>query len=119
MSYVTNNLEGEPGIQYGGIENNTHNISNMTNMLLLVEDVPRGRLDQAMNVTSENKNQLLGRQAGNLYLRAIEDALDEDISSIQVLRVHIEHIDEIDSGILQEQSDFFVLTEDNLILGQE
>lgn len=119
MSYVSSNLDGESGIQYQGIENNDVSISKMTNMLLLVEDVPRGRLDKAMTITLGNKDQLLGRQAGNLYLRAIEDALDESKSSIQVLRIHVDKTEDVNSAILQEQSDFFILTEDNSILEQE
>lgn len=120
MSYVTNNLDGESGIQYLGIENDAAKISKMTNMLMLVENVPRGRLDQAMNITLENKNLLLGRQAGNLYLRAIEDALSEEgVAKIQVLRVYVDLSDDVEMGILQEQSDFFVLTEDNQVLEQE
>lgn len=119
MSYVTSNLDGESGIQYQGVENNTAKISKMTNMLMLIENVPRGRLDKAMNITLENKNLFLGRQAGNLYLRAIEDALDEGIPNINVLRVHIAQLDDVDNGILQEESDSFVLTEDGAILLQE
>ncbi|WP_417212024.1 hypothetical protein [Acinetobacter venetianus] len=89
MSHVTTQLGDESGIQYRGVEDKTNinQIGNMANMLMLVEDVPRGRLDQAMTITAANKNALLGRQAGNLYLQAVEDALNTGVPSIQVLRI--------------------------------
>lgn len=120
MSHVTTNLGDESGIQYDGIENHQENsLSKLTNMLMLVEDVPRGRLDKAMTVTLENKNLVLGRQAGNLYLKAVEDALEVGVSSIQVLRVSSGYEDDLNNGILKEQSDSFIMTEDGSYLLQE
>ncbi|WP_417212042.1 hypothetical protein [Acinetobacter venetianus] len=89
MSYVTTQLGDESGIQYRGVEDKTNinQIGNMANMLMLVEDVPRGRLDQAMTITQENKDALLGKEKGNLYLQAVEDALNTGVPSIQVMRI--------------------------------
>lgn len=90
MSYVTTHLEGESGIQYRGVEDKTNinQIGNMSNMLMLVEDVPRGRLDQEMTITKANKAAFLGVEKGNLYLQAVDDALDQNVPSIKVMRVN-------------------------------
>lgn len=88
MSYSTQ-LGDESGIQYQGVTDKT-NINQsipMTNMLLLVENVPHGRLDQPMTVTHSNKNAILGIEKDNLYLQAVEDALKTNVPSIQVMRV--------------------------------
>lgn len=89
MSYVTTQLGDESGIQYQGVtdKTNLNQIGNVSNMLLLVENVPHGRLDQPMTITPANQNSMLGREAGNLYLQAVDDALKTNVPSIQVLRV--------------------------------
>ncbi|WP_151765799.1 hypothetical protein [Acinetobacter colistiniresistens] len=89
MSYVTTQLDDESGIQYHGVEDKTNinQIGNMANMLMLVEDVPRGRLDGSMTITKANKTAYLGQEKDNLYLQAVDDALDQNVPSIQVLRV--------------------------------
>lgn len=120
MSYVSESLDGESGIQYTGIDTHQkNNISPLTNMLMLVENVPRGRVDKAMTVTLENMNLILGRQVGNLYLKAVQDSLNVGVSSVQVLRVSYDDFENIDNGILQENSDSFVLTEEGAILLRE
>lgn len=90
MSYVTTQLDGESGIQYKGVQDKTNlnQVGNLANMLMLVEDIPRGRLDQAMTITSANLTPLLGRDKGNLYLQAVEDALKEGVPSVQVFRLN-------------------------------
>lgn len=89
MSYVTTHLDDESGIQYQGVQDKTNiqQIGDLSNMLLLVEQLPRGRLDQAMTVTSANKDALLGKEKDNLYLQAVDDALLTGVPSIQVIRV--------------------------------
>ncbi|WP_151765790.1 leucine-rich repeat domain-containing protein [Acinetobacter colistiniresistens] len=90
MSYVTTQLDDESGIQYQGVQDKTdlNQIGTMANMLMLVEDIPRGRLDGSMTITKANKTAMLGQEKGNLYLQAVEDALDQNVPSIQVLRVN-------------------------------
>ncbi|WP_151765800.1 hypothetical protein [Acinetobacter colistiniresistens] len=92
MSYVTTQLDDESGIQYQGVQDKTdiNQIGNMANMLMLVEDIPRGRLDGSMTITKANKTAMLGQEKGNLYLQAVDDALDQNVPSIQVLRVNAE-----------------------------
>ncbi|WP_151765789.1 leucine-rich repeat domain-containing protein [Acinetobacter colistiniresistens] len=90
MSYVTTHLDDESGIQYQGVQDKTdiNQLGNLANMLMLVEDVPRGRLDGYMTITKANKTAMLGQEKGNLYLQAVDDALDQNVPSIQVLRVN-------------------------------
>ena len=89
MSYVTQMIGNESGIQYQGVSDQTNVVpaNNMTNMLMLVENIPRGRLDTSMTVTSENVKKILGVEKDNLYLQAVEDALNTGVPSIQVFRI--------------------------------
>lgn len=109
MSYVTTQLGDESGIQYQGVSDKT-NINQtipMTNMLLLVENVPHGRLDQPMTVTHSNKNAILGHEKDNLYLQAVEDALKTNVPSIQVMRVLSSNSSEV---LISATYDYFYQT---------
>lgn len=100
MSYVTQMIGNESGIQYQGVQDTTNIVpaNNMTNMLMLVENIPRGRLDIPMSVTSENVKKILGVEKDNLYLQAVEDALNTRIPRVEVMRVVSNPIDIIDTS---------------------
>ena len=61
-----------------------------TNMLMLVENIPRGRLDIPMSVISEHVQKMKGVEKDNLYLQVVGDALKTKDSSVQVMRVQVE-----------------------------
>lgn len=100
MSYVTQMIGNESGIQYQGVSDQTNVMSanSMTNMLMLVENIPRGRLDTPMTVTSENVKKILGVEKDNLYLQAIEDALNTRVPRVEVMRVFSNPIDVVDTS---------------------
>lgn len=86
---------------------------------LYVGQFRRGRLDKPMTITLENIREALGHDIKNRDYVAVRDILDQGVRSIQVLRISIGFIDDDQTGILQEQSDFFIETEDGQILQEE
>ena len=79
----------------------------------------RGRLDKPMTITLENIRAVLGHDIRNKDYVSVRDILDSGVESIQVLRISNGFIDDDETGILQEQSDFFIETEDGQILQEE
>lgn len=59
-------------------------------MLMLVENIPRGRLDIPMSVISEHVQKMKGIEKDNLYLQVVGNALKTKDSSVQVKRVPVE-----------------------------
>lgn len=90
MSYVTTHLDDESGIQYQGVQDKTNinQIGNLSNMLMLAEDLPRGRMDKEMTITKANIRAVIGSEKNNLTVQAIEDALDTGVPSVKILRVN-------------------------------
>lgn len=95
MSFLTNRLIGEVGIQYSDIVSEEITVPKQTNILMLVEDIPRGRTDKPMLITTGNVHQKLGRMAGNQYLQAVYDALETNVPQVSVLRIVSEQQAEI------------------------
>lgn len=86
MSFLTNSLSGQVGIQTSQSFAKKFQIPSQTNLLMIVQ-TPRGRLDKIMTVTPVNQYAQLGRRAGNPYLLAIDDVFAERASNLSVLRI--------------------------------
>lgn len=86
MTQITRQLNGEVGIEINDIVADDLPIANQTNILMIIQDVPRGRTDKIMTITKSNMYQKLGRRIGSMYLQAITDALDI-APSVMTLRV--------------------------------
>lgn len=87
MTHLTRHLNGEVGIQISDVTADDVPIASLTNLLMIIQDVPRGRLDKPMNITPANIHQKLGRRVSSKYLQAIHDALDAGVSSVAILRI--------------------------------
>lgn len=87
--HVTTILGPEVGVQYQGVQDKTNiqQYGNQSNLLMIVEGIPRGLTDKVMTITGENMVAKLGRQKDNLYLQAVGDALNTGVPSVAVLRV--------------------------------
>lgn len=87
--HTTTILGQEVGIQYQGVQDKTslQQYGNQSNILMIVENVPRGRTDKIMNIGHENMVSTLGKEKDNLYLQAVEDAINTGVPSVAVLRV--------------------------------
>lgn len=87
MTHLTRHLDGEVGIQISDIVSDDTPISNQTNLLMIIQDVPRGRVDKPMVITQKNLHQKLGRRISSQYLQAIQDSLDVGVARVSVLRI--------------------------------
>lgn len=87
MTHLTRHLNGEVGIQINDILADDIAIASQTNLLMIIQDVPRGRLDKVMSITQASIYQKLGRRVSSLYLQAVKDALDAGVAGVSVLRV--------------------------------
>lgn len=87
--HVTTILGEEVGVQYQGVQDKTNigQYGNQSNLLMIVENIPRGLTDKVMTITGENMTAKLGQQKDNLYLQAVGDALNTGVPSVMVLRV--------------------------------
>lgn len=84
---LTKHLSGEVGIQIRDIVSDDIPIGNQTNLLMIIQDVPRGRVDKPMTITQANIHQKLGRRISSQYLQAVQDVLDVGLASVSVLRI--------------------------------
>lgn len=87
--HVTTILGQEVGVQYQGVQDKTNlqQYGNQSNLLMIVESIPRGLTDKIMTITADNMTAKLGFQKDNLYLQAVGDALNTGVPSVSVLRV--------------------------------
>lgn len=87
--HVTTILGEEVGVQYQGVQDKTNigQYGNQSNLLMIVENIPRGLTDKVMTITGENMTATLGQQKDNLYLQAVGDVLNTGVPSVMVLRV--------------------------------
>lgn len=87
--HVTTILGEEVGVQYQGVQDKTNigQYGNQSNLLMIVENIPRGLTDKVMTITGENMTAKLGQQKDNLYLQAVGDTLNTGVPSVMVLRV--------------------------------
>lgn len=102
MPQITSILGNEPGIQYSGVTDKTGSTGSAPINNIFVGKFKRGRLDRPMTITKANIRGMLGYDPKNLDYVAVQDALDTNIPSIQVLRVAIPSCN--------CQSDFYKLT---------
>lgn len=108
-------LDQEVGIRYS--EDFTEEKPVINNVY--VGQFKRGRLDKPMTITLENIRAVLGHDIRNKDYVCVRDILDAGVTSIQVQRISTGYIQDDETGILQEQSDFFIETEDGQILQEE
>jgi hypothetical protein len=87
MPHITSILGNEPGIQYQGVTDKTGSTGSTPISNIFVGKFKRGRLDKPMTITKANIRGMLGYDPKNLDYVAVQDALDTNIESIQVLRV--------------------------------
>jgi hypothetical protein len=87
MPHITTILGNEPGIQYQGVTDKTGSTGSTSINNIFIGKFKRGRLDKPMTITKANIRGMLGYDPKNLDYVAVQDALDTNIESIQVLRV--------------------------------
>ncbi|WP_454667850.1 hypothetical protein [Acinetobacter calcoaceticus] len=102
MPHITSILGNEPGIQYSGVTDKTGSTGSAPINNIYIGKFKRGRLDRPMTITKANIRGMLGYDPKNLDYVAVQDALDTNIPSIQVMRVVIPSCN--------CQSDFYTLT---------
>lgn len=87
--HTTTILGQEVGIQFQGVQDKTNlqQFGNQANLLMIVENTPRGRNDKIIEITGENLISALGREKENLYLQAVQDAVHTGVPSVSVLRI--------------------------------
>lgn len=95
MSFLTKSLSGQVGIQAQQSFSQAESIANQTNLLMIIENVPRGRLDKPMLITPKNIHEKLGRRVGSMHLQALYDVFDTGVKKATVLRVS--GLDEVES----------------------
>jgi hypothetical protein len=98
MPQITSILGNEPGIQYQGVTDKTGSTGSASINNILIGKFKRGRLDRPMTITKANIRGMLGFDPKNLDYVAVQDALDTNIPSIQVLRVNGEPINNGNTG---------------------
>lgn len=87
--HTTTILGQEVGIQFQGVQDKTslQQFGNQSNLLMIVENTPRGRTDKIVAISGENLVSSLGQEKDNLYLQAVQDAVYTGVPSVSVLRV--------------------------------
>lgn len=94
MSFLTKKLSGQVGIQESQTRLHKFSIPKQDNMLMIVEQTPRGLLDKIMTITPQNIHQKLGRKVGSMYFQSLYDAFELGVRQVSVLR--IAGIDEVE-----------------------
>ncbi|WP_454667889.1 hypothetical protein [Acinetobacter calcoaceticus] len=87
MPHITSILGNEPGIQYQGVTDKTGSTGSAPINNIFIGKFKRGRLDRPMTITKTNIRGMLGYDPKNLDYVAVQDALDTNIPSIQVMRI--------------------------------
>lgn len=88
MTEVTTILGKQVGVQFQGTQDKTNfpNNGSQSNILMLVESVGRGRLDDITHVQHDTFKARLGYERDNLEIQAVEDALNTGVPSVMVMR---------------------------------
>lgn len=87
MTQLTTLLGDESGVQYNGISGGNEETQVYPIEGLIVGYFRRGRFDKPMTITNANIRAMLGYDFQNPYYRMVQDILNEDIPSVQVLRL--------------------------------
>lgn len=87
MPHITKVLGNESGIQYQGVNDKTGNTGATPINNMIVGHFKRGRIDQPMTITAANIRAVLGYDPSNPDYVAVQDALNTNIASLQVMRV--------------------------------
>lgn len=87
MTYVTEILADESGIQYGGVKDKTGGTGTYPITGLITGQFRRGRYDKPMTITNANIRAMLGYDPKNPSYIAVQDALSQGVPSVQVLRL--------------------------------
>ena len=88
MTYTTELLENESGIQYQGVKDKSGSIGTYPITGLMTGIFKRGRFDKPMTITNENIRAQLGYDPKNSYYVAVQDVLSSGVPSVQVLRLN-------------------------------
>ena len=88
MTYVTEILADESGIQYGGVKDKTGGTGTYPITGLITGQFRRGRFDKPMTITNANIRAMLGYDPKNPSYTAVQDALNSGVPSVQVLRLN-------------------------------
>lgn len=87
MTNLTNLLDNEAGIQYQGVTDASSSTGTFPIIGLIVGEFKCGRTDIPMTINSGNIKTLLGDDPENPHYAIVQDALDNGVPSVQVLRV--------------------------------
>ena len=98
MTYTTELLENESGIQYQGVKDKSGGTGTYPITGLMTGIFKRGRFDKPMTITNENIRAQLGYDPKNSYYVAVQDALSSGVPSVQVLRLKGENVDGVCVG---------------------
>ena len=87
MTYVTEILDDEVGIQYQGVKDSSGRTGSYPIIGIMTGIFKRGRFDKPMTITNANIRGMLGYDLKNPYYVAVQDALNSGIPSVEVLRL--------------------------------
>ena len=87
MTYVTEILDDEVGIQYQGVKDSSGRTGSYPITGLMTGIFKRGRFDKPMTITNANIRGMLGYDLKNPYYVAVQDALNSGVPSVEVLRL--------------------------------
>ena len=125
MTYTTEILENESGIQYSGVKDKSGGTGTYPITGLMTGIFKRGRFDKPMTITNENIRAQLGYDPKNSYYVAVQDVLSSGVPSVQVLRLKAAEIscagakswvrfNSLDSGYDIKLNGKFYNTDENL-----
>lgn len=87
MTYTTEYLENEAGIQNNGVTILNDQKIELQVSGLVIGQFKRGRFDRPMKITSVNVRGILGHDPRNPWYKIVVDAIDSGVPSIEVLRI--------------------------------
>ncbi len=87
MTYTTEILDQESGIQYQGVKDKSGSTGAFPVIGLITGTFRRGRFDKPMTITNSNIRAMLGYEPDNPAYIAVQDALAQGVPSVQVLRI--------------------------------
>jgi hypothetical protein len=88
MPNDTTILNQESGTQYQGVVDSSGRTGRFPVVGLMIGKFKRGRLDKPMTITKANIRSMLGYDPKNPDYVAVQDLLDTNVQSIQVIRVY-------------------------------
>ncbi len=87
MTYTTEILDQESGIQYQGVKDKSGSTGVFPVIGLITGSFRRGRFDKPMTITNSNIRAMLGYDPTNPAYIAVQDALAQGVPSVQVIRI--------------------------------